>query len=165
MPECYEFEECEYNGQPRCYLPDGVDCPHGVGAGANEGGHLMDIDKLIEDLRGLLEQYGEKIPYGELVGAPWPYSKAGDLVWPDPEPYFIEQAATALSTLQAENEKLRAELEKVKRALAMMWFAYVNSDKESPHSYETEALEEAECLLGPWEECMPKYLRRGQKED
>ena len=69
----------------------------------------MDIEKLIEDLRGLLKQYGEKIPYGELVGAPWPYSRAGDLVWPDPEPYFIEQAATALSALQAENEKLRAE--------------------------------------------------------
>ena len=74
----------------------------------------MDVEKLIEDLRGLLEQYGEKIPYGELVGAPWPYSRAGDLVWPDPEPYFIEQAATALSTLQAENEKLRADLEQVK---------------------------------------------------
>ena len=51
MPECYEFEECEYNGQPRCYLPDGVDCPHGVGAGANEGERLMDIEKLIERLR------------------------------------------------------------------------------------------------------------------
>ena len=75
----------------------------------------MDIEKLIEDLHGILKQYGEKIPYGELVGAPWPYSRAGDLVWPDPEPYFIEQAATALSTLQAENEKLRAELEQVKR--------------------------------------------------
>ena len=74
----------------------------------------MDNEKLIEDLRGLLKQYGEKIPYGELVGAPWPYSRSGDLVWQDPEPYFIEQAATALSTLQAENEKLRAELEQVK---------------------------------------------------
>lgn len=93
----------------------------------------MDIEKLIEDLRGLLKQYGEKIPYGELVGAPWPYSRAGDLVWQDPEPYFIEQAATALSTLQAkyksrdslvdrleddvarlleENEKLKEELKK-----------------------------------------------------
>ena len=83
----------------------------------------MDIEKLIEDLRGLLKQYGEKIPYGELVGAPWPYSRAGDLVWPDPEPYFIEQAATALSTLQAENEKLRAELEQVKqeRDAAVSW--------------------------------------------
>lgn len=52
------------------------------------------------------------------------------------------------------------ELEQVKRALAMMWFSYVNSDKEMPHSYETEALEEAERILGPWAECMPKYLRR-----
>ena len=61
--------------------------------------------------------------------------------------------------------ELRAELEQVKRALAMMWFSYVNSDKEMPHSYETEALDEAERILGPWAECMPKYLRRGQKED
>lgn len=75
----------------------------------------MDIEKLIEDLHGILKQYGEKIPYGELVGAPWPYSRAGDLVWPDPEPYFIEQAATALSTLQAENEKLRDEVESLKK--------------------------------------------------
>ena len=75
----------------------------------------MDIEKLIEDLHGILKQYGEKIPYGELVGAPWPYSRAGDLVWQDPEPYFIEQAATALSTLQAENEKLRAELENYRK--------------------------------------------------
>lgn len=84
---------------------------------------MMDIEKLIEDLRGLLKQYGEKIPYGELVGAPWPYSRSGDLVWQDPEPYFIEQAATALSTLQTENEKLRAELEKVKaeRDAAVSW--------------------------------------------
>ena len=70
-----------------------------------------------------------------------------------------------LDDLEAENEKLRAELEQVKHALAMMWFAYVNSDKETQHSYETEAIEEAERLLGPWEECMPKYLRRGKKED
>ena len=59
---------------------------------------------------------------------------------------------------------IRAELEQVKRTLAMMWFAYVNSDKEDPHNYETEALEEAERLLGPWKECMPKYLKRGQEE-
>lgn len=74
------------------------------------------------------------------------------------------EAADALSTLQAENEKLWAELEQVKRVLAMMWFAYVNSDKETPHSYETDALEEAEHVLGPWAKCMPKYLRRGPEE-
>lgn len=104
-----------------------------------------------------------------------------------------QQKACRECNLQTENEKLRAELEQVvqkyetavklqvkmteisnrqmaeleqvKRALAMMWFSYVNSDKEMPHSYETEALDEAERILGPWDECMPKYLRRGQKED
>lgn len=104
----------------------------------------------------------------------------------------VEKVRSTLSTLQAENETLRAELkskvdlvfqqakeldrrhllleeqeaelEQVKRALAMMWFAYVNSDKETPHSYETDALEEAESILGPWAECMPKYLKRGPEE-
>ena len=90
----------------------------------------------------------------------------------------VDQRDDETERLQAENEKLRemyqkekavchatqAELEQVKRALAMMWFAYVNSDKESPHSYETEALEEAERILGPWAACMPMYLRRGPKE-
>ena len=106
----------------------------------------MDIEKLIERL---------KIEAGTFE----PNSFAQNM---------LMDAATALSmipTLQAENEKLRAELEKVKRTLAMMWFSYVNSDKEMPHSYETEALDEAERILGPWAECMPKYLRRGQKED
>ena len=32
MFECYEFEECEYNAQPKCCLPDGMECPHGVKA-------------------------------------------------------------------------------------------------------------------------------------
>lgn len=77
----------------------------------------------------------------------------------------LEKVRSTLSTLQAENKELRAELEQVKRALAMMWFAYVNSDKETPHSYETEALVEAEHILGPWSECMPIYLSRGQKEE
>ena len=75
-----------------------------------------------------------------------------------------KEAVELVRTLQAENEKLRGELERGKRALAMMWFAYVNSDKETPHSYETDALEEAEHVLGPWAKCMPKYLRRGPEE-
>lgn len=60
----------------------------------------------------------------------------------------------------AENEKLRAELEQVKRALAMMWYAYDNKDGEFPHEYEIEAMQTAEEVLGPWAECMPKYLKR-----
>ena len=32
MHDCYKFEECEYNSQPKCCLPDGMECPHGVKA-------------------------------------------------------------------------------------------------------------------------------------
>ena len=74
------------------------------------------------------------------------------------------QAALNFQQENRECTKVLAELEQVKRALAMMWFSYVNSDKEMPHSYETEALEEAERILGPWAECMPKYLKRGPEE-
>ncbi len=77
----------------------------------------------------------------------------------DPDATLLADAADALSTLQAENEKL-------KRALAEMWFAYVNKDGEIPHTYEEEAVELAQAILGPWGEYMPKYLRRGpQRED
>lgn len=77
---------------------------------------------------------------------------------------MTSDAAETISALQAENAGLRDELEQLKHSLVMMWFAYVNCDKEFPHSYETEALAEAERLLGPWEECMPKYLP-AKKED
>ena len=75
----------------------------------------MDIKKLIEDLHGLLKQYGEKIPYGELVGAPCPYSRTGDLVWQDPEPYLIEQAANAITELLARAEAAEARAEKAEK--------------------------------------------------
>lgn len=61
--------------------------------------------------------------------------------------------------------KLRAEREMLKHALAEMWFAYVNKDGEIPHTYEEEAVELAQEILGPWGECMPKYLRRGSKKE
>lgn len=39
------------------------------------------------------------------------------------------------------------------------------SDCERAVCKRLEALEEAERILGSWAECMPKYLRRGPKED
>lgn len=72
---------------------------------------------------------------------------------------MCHEAADAIEQLQAENEKL-------KRALAEMWFAYENKDGAVPHDFEEQAVELAQEILGPWGECMPKYLRRGpQKED
>lgn len=77
----------------------------------------------------------------------------------DPDATLLADAADALSTLQAKNERLE-------RALAEMWFAYENKDGAVPHDFEEQAVEMAQALLGPWGECMPKYLRRGpHKED
>lgn len=135
MTKCYGHEECEYNGQPECRLPDGVPCPHGVTADKSAAESRTDIEKLIRKGKS--------------------FSRKRESI----EDELIQDLTTALSTLQAENEKL-------KRALAEMWFAYVNKDGEIPHTYEEEAVELAQEILGPWGERMPKYLRRGpQRED
>ena len=72
------------------------------------GGHLMDIEKLIRRLRNDADAYRN----GETLGR----------AFADQED-VLDNAATALSTLQAENEKLRAELEQVKaeRDAAVSW--------------------------------------------
>ena len=50
------------------------------------------------------------------------------------------------------------ELNRVKEALALMWFAYENKDGDCPHEFEKEAVKEAQEILGPWEKCMQKYF-------
>ena len=72
----------------------------------------MDYKELIERLKEMLP---EKIPYGELVGAPWPYTNQGEMVYPDFEDYIIEQAATAITELLARAEAAEARLEKVEK--------------------------------------------------
>ena len=68
----------------------------------------MDIEKLIRRLRNDADAYRN----GETLGR----------AFADQED-VLDNAATALSTLQAENEKLRAELEQVKaeRDAAVSW--------------------------------------------
>lgn len=112
----------------------------------------MEIDKLIKRLKSLHNALKEE---GEQKCSPEINTVA----------FVLMDAASALSALQAENEKLRAELGKVKQALAIMWFAYGNKDGAFPHGHEIEAMKTAEEILGPWEECMPKYLRCSQEED
>lgn len=51
------------------------------------------------------------------------------------------------------------EYDRVRRALAWMWYAYVNKDGECPHDFERQAVEMAEEVLGKWEDCMPKLMR------
>ena len=93
MFECYEFEACEYNAQPKCCLPDGVECPHGVASH-----EPSDIEKLIEQLK-------------EKDGL-WCSIQTGEAL--------IANTITALSTIQAENEKLRAELEQAKEEITRL---------------------------------------------
>ena len=61
----------------------------------------MDYDKLIDDYRKAADKWEKRHPVTDTF----------DLRVQD----ALRDAATALSTLQAENEKLRAELEEVKR--------------------------------------------------
>lgn len=72
----------------------------------------MDYKKLVESLEKMLPP---KIPYGELVGAPWPYTGQGKMVYEDPESYFIEQAITAITDLLARVEAAEARAEKAER--------------------------------------------------
>lgn len=95
MTKCYGHEECEYNAQPNCALPDGMECPHEVKADKPAAEGWTDIEALIERLN----QYSQSLIAYQMGG------EFADVCM---------DAATVLSTLQAENEKMRAELDSVK---------------------------------------------------
>lgn len=101
----------------------------------------MDIDKLIERL--------------------WNYSVYNNAL---SNLRTIRDAATALSTLQTENEKLRDELEQVKREKDA-----AASDLESVMAYRGDNLDtcqfckNGQChVRGGTKQCLPQW--RGQKE-
>lgn len=71
------------------------------------GVHLMDYEKLVADLRDWLPPESEKIPYGELVGAPYPYNLQGPLVYSDGVCNLVEEAADAITALLDENARLK----------------------------------------------------------
>lgn len=72
----------------------------------------MDYKGLVQSIKKMLPP---KIPYGELVGAPWPYTGQGEMVYEDSEPYLIEQAITAINDLLARAESAEARAEKAER--------------------------------------------------
>ena len=79
----------------------------------------MDYKKLVESLEKMLPP---KIPYGELVGAPWPYTGQGEMVYEEPESYFIEQAITAITDLLARVEAVKARAERQRgRGMSTKW--------------------------------------------
>ena len=102
---------------------------------------MMDIEKLIERLRhNNIENNCHDCALG----------------------YYAFDAATALSTLQAENEKLRAELEQVKQDRDA-----ARSDIVTALAYgmkDCELCKNSQCYVrGGTKPCLPKW--RGQKED
>lgn len=92
----------------------------------------MDIEKLIEQLNG--------------------YFEGKDL-----KRFVALDAATAISTLQAENEKLRAELEQVKRENDALWIYIEIVDREYQRYMDRGYIDRLDELKRTW--------RRGQKED
>lgn len=105
----------------------------------------MDIEKLIEQLNGYFE--GKDLKRGVAL-----------------------DGATALSTLQAENEKLRAELEQVKRCIEIVENQRDSAIKELENYMVQDVLDGNEpCAIcakasdTPCEYCNPKW--RGQKEE
>lgn len=58
------------------------------------------------------------------------------------------------------------EVERLRSALAQMWFAYENKDGEYPHDFETRAVESAQKLLGAWVEAMKLlHTRKGASNE
>lgn len=116
MFECYEFETCEYNAQPKCCLPDGMECPHGVASH-----EPSDIEKLIEQLHNL-----EACAYG--------YHINGEVLGVDCSDFeqIMVDAADKISTipaLQAENAKLRYEVERQRRSADDRKHLYENAER------------------------------------
>ncbi len=113
---------------------------------------MMDREKLIERLKH--EHHG--------------YSTVEN----DPETAFhdLVDCLTHISTLQAENEKLRAELEQVKRCIEIVENQRDSAIKELENYMVQDVLDGNEpCAIcakasdTPCEYCNPKW--RGQKED
>lgn len=111
----------------------------------------MDIEKLIEQYRNAADYWRKNKPD-----------------FPDVASLY-EQAATALSTLQAENEKLRAELEQVKRCIEIVE-KQRDAAIEELEKYMVQDLLDGNEPCGicakasgtPCEYCDPKW--RGQEE-
>lgn len=89
MGECCAYEECEFNGQPECRLPDGIECPHGVAHGGRErhmkitqcpqcGGKARSESAgwMCESCQGFIDMQGGFHPHREKLFVP-PMTNAG----------------------------------------------------------------------------------------
>ena len=77
----------------------------------------LDYEQLTETLKSMLP---EKVLYGDMIGAEGVYAHSGPLVYEDPEPYFIEQAITAITELLERAQKAEKERDEYKE----LFFSY-----------------------------------------
>ncbi len=89
----------------------------------------MDYEKLVADLRDWLPPESEKIPYGELVGAPYPYNLQGPLVYSDEVCNLVEEAADAITALLDENARLKNRKSMWRKLLEAIKSAFGWGDK------------------------------------
>lgn len=101
---CTKYEDCK-SGSGLTW-PCGAYVPKEKSAGYQE---------LIDDLNRMLP---EKVLYGDLIGAEGVYAHSGPLVYEDPEPYFIEQAITAINELLSRVEAAEARAEAAEKKAA-----------------------------------------------
>ena len=116
----------------------------------------MDYKELVEALKEMLP---EKIPYGELVGAPWPYTGQGEMVYEEPEPYFIEQAAAAITELLEEVEKEKQEAKRWCAACAEQYKLIEKLEEERDAAVEQLRGDCEKCLhyMVTWNGCTPDF--------
>ena len=89
----------------------------------------MEYKELIDTLKSILPK---KAPYGDLIGAEGLYAHSGPLVYEYPEPYFIEQAITAITELSEKVEQLKKEnAELLKRAEQAEEERYTEKNRKS----------------------------------
>lgn len=83
----------------------------------------------VADLKDWLPPESKKIPYGELVGAPYPYNLQGPLVYADEVCNLVEEAADAITALLNENARLKNRKSMWRKLLEAVKSAFGWEDK------------------------------------
>lgn len=79
------------------------------------------------------------------------YIRVGNI---DLEKVILDAVGSAITGESTQEQ----ELSRVKKALVYMWFAYEKKEEGFLSDVEKIAVKEAQEILGPWKECIGKYM-------